>query len=64
MLDGVILGMIDIQKSAGRVIEPDIISFASCDVAESNSYAGFDSEVIIRNSIRVSEVNIVVVNAC
>ena len=63
LLKGVILRMIGKQKQARRVIESNVIIFASVNIARAESEHRFNREVIIGNTIRLTDVNVVIVNA-
>src|SRR5207245_4001564 len=43
----IFIGVIDVQNSAGHIIQPEIASAAPLDVADSNGYIRFNRKIII-----------------
>ena len=52
--------MIDEQNSAGHIIQPEIASVASLHVADSNGNLGFNREIIIGDSICMTDKDVVI----
>ena len=63
MRDGILIRVIDVQDNTRHVIQTDIVSPASFDVAEPNRNKRFNREIVIGYPIRITDKDVVVVNS-
>src|SRR5437667_6489986 len=63
MLDCIIFGVIQKKENTRSVIEPDVILRPPEDVTKTKCNRWFDREIIIRNPVESTDVDVVVVNA-
>ena len=62
MLNSILVRVIDEQNNTRHVIQTNIVSPASLDVAEPNRNHRLNRKIIIGDSINMADKNIVVVN--
>ena len=62
MLNRILVRVIDEQNYARHVIQTDVISSAPFDVAESDGNRWFDGKIIIGDSIRMADKDVVIIN--
>src|SRR5438270_8251285 len=63
LLKRIVVRMIDVKENTRRVIQPDVISTPSHNVAEADRDGRLDRDIPIRDTIEMREQNIIVVNS-